>query len=166
METCILVVGIGNGDRGDDASGLVAARHLRHRNLPEILVGEQSGAGIDLITLWQSTDVRMLYVIDAMCSGLPPGTIQRFEAHSAPLPAQFSEEYSTHSFGLAQGIELARVLGCLPPQVIVYGIEGRCFDPGAPLSAEVEAATLKTAELIMTELFPLPDNPITEVVTV
>lgn len=156
IHNAVLVVGIGNMDRGDDGAGITAARHVRARMLPGIPVVEQSGEAADLIDLWQTMDVRTLYLIDATSSGLPPGTIQRFEAHNLPLPAQFAGDYSTHSFGLVQAIELARALGCLPRRVIIYGIEGQCFDLGALLSTEIEAAALKTTELIIAELFLLP----------
>ncbi len=161
-----LVVGIGNTDRGDDGAGIVAARHIRSKMLSGIPVIEQSGEGTDLIDLWQTMNLPRVFLIDAVFCGLPPGTIQRFDAHDTPLPAQFVGDYSTHSFGLIEAIELARVLGCLPPQVIVYGIEGQCFDLDAPLSVEVEAAAHKAAELIITELFPLTDNHIIGEVTV
>jgi len=148
-----LIVGIGNADRGDDGAGIAVARHIRAKIPSSIPVVEHSGEGIGLIELWQTMNAQTVYLIDAMCSDLPSGTIQRFDAHDSSLPAQFLGNYSTHSFGIVQAVELARVLNCLPPQIIIYGIEGLCFDADMPLSAEVEAAVLKTAELIMTELF-------------
>ena len=48
--------------------------------------------------------------------------------------------YSTHAFGAAEAIELARVLGRLPRRLIVVGIEGARFDAGVGLSPEVAAA--------------------------
>lgn len=150
----VLVVGIGNIDRGDDGAGIAVARHIRARISPRIPVAEHSGEGTSLIELWQMMNAQTVYLIDAMCSDLPSGTIQRFDAHDSSLPAQFFDDYSTHSFGIVQAVELARVLNCLPPQIIIYGIEGLCFDADMPLSAEVEAAVLKTVELIMSELFP------------
>jgi hydrogenase maturation protease len=148
----VLVIGIGNADRGDDGAGIATARHLRARNLPGILVVERSGESADLIDLWQTANAQTLYLIDATSSDLAPGTMQRFDARNTPLPAQFAADYSTHSFGLVAAIELSRALGSLPPEVIVYGIEGACFDLGVPLSAQVEAAALKTAEHILSEL--------------
>ena len=130
------------------AQEIEAAQHLRDSLLPGVAVVEQSGEGTDLIDLWQTMNVQMVYVVDAMTAGLPPGTIQRFEAHTTPLPAQFTGDYSTHSFGLPQAIELARALKCLPPRVIVYGIEALSFDTGAALSTEVEIASHKVVSLI------------------
>ena len=58
---------------------------------------------------------------------------------SRPLPAVFSRS-STHSFGVAEAVELARALGRLPARVVVFGIEGRDFTPGEGLSPDVDAA--------------------------
>lgn len=147
-----LVIGIGNPDRGDDGVGSVVARRIRARSYPGVSVMEQTGQAADLIGVWQALNPSKVYVVDAMSSGAAPGTIRRFDVQDAPLPAAFRSGTSTHDLGLVQAVELARVLGCLPPRVIVYGIEGQCFDLGAALSAEVEAAALQTAEQIIQEI--------------
>lgn len=151
MTYCLLVVGVGNEYRGDDGAGIAAARYIRAKGLPDIQVIEQPGEGTALIDLWQTTQAQIVYLIDAMNSGALPGSTARFEAHHDPLPAQLAE-HSSHLFGVAQAVELARVLGCLPPQLIVYAIEGGCFDFGAGLSAEVEAAARQVAERIVMEI--------------
>jgi hydrogenase maturation protease len=47
---------------------------------------------------------------------------------------------STHAFGVAEAVELARELGRLPGRLEVYAIEGADFSAGAELSAEVASA--------------------------
>jgi hydrogenase maturation protease len=125
---------------------------LRARVFPSIQVVEQSGEGTDLVDLWQAMSVPTVYIIDAMISGLLPGTVRRFEAHDKPVPAQLVGGYSSHAFGLAQAIELARALDCLPSQLVIYAVEGRCFELGASLSSEVEMAARRVAKRIMAEL--------------
>jgi hydrogenase maturation protease len=68
--------------------------------------------------------------------------------HDEALPVILAET-SSHAFGVAHAIEMARVLGCLPAQLIVYAIEGRSFDWGSPLSPEAEAAARAVAERII-----------------
>jgi hydrogenase maturation protease len=144
----VLVIGVGNEDRGDDGVGIMTVRRLRERMaLPSVQIVEQSGDGTDLIDLWQSTTAQSVYLIDAMSSGAPAGSVLRFEADREPVSVLLAES-STHAFGVAQAIELARVLGCLPPQVVVYAIEGKCFEPGAALSTDVKAAVQIVAESI------------------
>jgi hydrogenase maturation protease len=81
----------------------------------------------------------MVILIDAVSSGGRPGSIYRFDAHKQPLPSRFFH-YSTHAFGVAEAVELAKTLGQLPQSLIVYGIEGKCFDVGVGLTGEVENA--------------------------
>ena len=55
---------------------------------------------------------------------------------------------STHSLGVAGAVELATRLNCLPDVLLIYGIEGRCFDVGAGLSPEVERAAAALVETL------------------
>jgi len=133
----MLVVGIGNPERGDDAVGLIAARRLREASLPGVEVIELSGVGVDLLEAW-SGHLEVI-IIDAVRSGAKVGTIHTFEAHLWPIPAEFFRS-STHTFCLAEAVELARALKLLPERLIVYGIEGERFEMGTRLSPSVEEA--------------------------
>ena len=125
--TSRLIVGVGNAFRRDDAAGLAAATRL-HGWLPgAIRVLAQEGDFASLLDDWRGADA--VIVVDATSSGSEPGTIRRYDAHERPLPAAFSRS-STHSFGVAEAVELARALGRLPACVVVFGIEGRDFTTG------------------------------------
>jgi hydrogenase maturation protease len=133
----ILVIGIGNPDRGDDAAGRAAASRLKARLPKDIRVIESDGDAAALLA--QLADADDVILIDAALSGAGPGTIARFAAHETPLPAaRFG--LSTHGFGLAEAIELARTLGQMPRRCTVYAIEGRSFALGEGLSPEIDAA--------------------------
>lgn len=141
-----LVIGIGNWYRSDDAAGLVVARNLRGMNLPCVLVREESGEGAALMEAWKS--VASVVIVDAASSGSPPGTIHELDPHARSIPSSFFH-YSSHAFGVAEAIELARALGELPPMMLVCAIEGRDFSAGVRLSTEVESAIGKVTELIL-----------------
>ncbi len=143
------VIGIGNPYRRDDAVGLVVARRLREKNLEGVKVLELSGEGAALIEAWQGAE--RVIVIDAVCSGAAPGTIFRFAANQQAIPTE-SFRCSTHNFGLAEAIELARALGRLPRELIVYGIEGKDFAAGEGVSPEVEQAASRVVDSITEEL--------------
>lgn len=145
----IVVIGIGNPDRGDDAAGRLVAQRL-HGMLPaKIEVVEHDGEPTALLALFDDADCAIL--IDACTSGGEPGAVHRFDVSDAPLPeARFS--LSTHGVGLGEAVELARALGQLPPRVIVYAIEACAFDLGAPPSPAVADAIDRTSELIDKEL--------------
>ncbi|WP_176793680.1 nickel-dependent hydrogenase large subunit [Rhodospira trueperi] len=58
---------------------------------------------------------------------------------------------STHVLGLAQAVELARVLGTLPPWIRFIGAEGTAFQPGADLSP----ALLTARDTVVAEIAAL-----------
>lgn len=131
-----LVIGIGNLDRGDDGAGVIAARQLRAAACPDVQILELSGEASELIDIWQTTPVRVVYLIDAMFSGVLPGTVRQFDARSDLRPIQVARR-STHAYGVAHAIELARVLDCLPEHIEIYAIEGTRFELGAAISPRV-----------------------------
>lgn len=149
MVTEILVIGVGNEFRGDDAVGLLAARRLAGMALPGVTIMEQSGEGADLMAAWEGADT--VYLIDAAQSGAEPGTIHRFDAHEKPLPTAFFS-FSSHAFGVAEAIEMSRILGGLPNRVVVYGIEGASFEPGKELSPAVEQAMGTVIQRLLDDL--------------
>jgi len=144
-----LVIGVGNAFRSDDAVGLIVAQRLKQASFDNVTVREESGEGAALIDAWHGAGAVVL--IDAVCSGAEPGTVHRLDAQSQPVPAKF-RCYSTHAFGVAEAIELARALNQLPPVCTVYGIEGKSFTAGVGLSPEVEGAAQQVVERVMQDL--------------
>lgn len=131
-----LVIGIGNRDRGDDGAGWLVVERLTGDRIR--LRADTS----DLMQLWDGEDE--VVVVDAMRTGKPAGTVARIDATATPLPAgQFG---STHSFGLAEMVELARTLGTLPERLVIYGIEGTEFTIGAQPGARVLEAVARLAD--------------------
>ncbi len=149
MPTPILVIGIGNDYRSDDGVGLVVARKMRAKILQEMLIIESSGDGAALMEAWEAASTVIL--IDAASSGAKPGTIYRFGVAQQPFPMGFSF-HSTHSFGVAEAIGLARALQQIPSCLIVYAIEGENFSAGIDLFPEVAEAAQKVAEQVILEV--------------
>ena len=148
-ESKIVVIGIGNEYRSDDGLGIIIADKLSNINLNGIRILKQNGEPTLLMDSWKDAD--KVIVIDAISSGASPGTVNRFDAVEKPLPSQLFH-YSTHSFSLADVIELARGLNGLPSSLTIYGIEGKNFTNGLKLSPEVEKAVGKIVELIIKEI--------------
>ncbi len=142
----VLLIGIGNFYRGDDAVGRIIARQIKLRKLPRLLAIEHGGEGTSLMELWK--DEAQVIVVDAISSCNVPGKIHRFDAHLQPLPAQIFG-VSTHAFGLAEAVELARALKQLPNRLIVFGIEGNQFKIGTQLSLPVQEAIPHVIERIL-----------------
>ncbi len=145
----ILIIGVGQEWRGDDAAGLLVARRLRQL-APRVTVLENSGSVSDLLAAWQESAAVIL--IDAVRGGGRPGGIYRFPVHEKPLPADLFTATSTHAWGVAQAVALGQVLKELPPHLVVYGIEGRDFGLGREVSPEVARAVPEVARRIRQEI--------------
>jgi hydrogenase maturation protease len=135
----VIVIGVGNRWRGDDAAGLEVARRVRAGGVE---AHEVEGDASALVDVW--TGARHVVVVDAAASGAAPGTVRRFDAAAGPLPAR-SVRSSTHAFGVPDAIELSRALGRLPERLEVYAIEGETFAAGDRLSPAVEEAVERLA---------------------
>ncbi|MBI3693895.1 MAG: hydrogenase maturation protease [Acidobacteria bacterium] len=96
------------------------------------------------------SDAEEVILVDAVVTGVPPGAITVWDARTAPLAGDFIR-CSTHAFGVAEAVELARLLDRLPPRLRIYGIEGTNFEPGAEPSPAVREAAERLAEQIARE---------------
>ena len=149
MKSSTLVIGLGNPFRGDDGVGRVAASRLRETKMPGVVVREETGEGAALMEAWKNA--AHVILIDATQSGAAPGTIHRLDATRDAVPSRFFH-YSTHTFGVAEAVELARSLNQLPPRLILFGIEGRDFSAGEKLSPQVAGAVDELVNCLRTEL--------------
>jgi len=140
-----IVIGVGNEYRGDDGAGIAVARLLLRRVPAEVCVIEESGEGTSLLDAWRGAPSVIL--VDAIQSGAAPGTIHCFNASQNPVPSKVFP-CSTHAFGVAEAIEMARALHELPPHLIVYGIEGESFADVQRLSPTVQRAVAEVAKRI------------------
>jgi hydrogenase maturation protease len=145
----LTVVGVGNRWRGDDAAGIHVVARLRGTLEGDVRLVEHEGEPTVLIDSWQPED--SVWLVDAVSSGAPAGTIHRVEAGSEQLPAELFRA-STHHFGLAETIELARAVGRLPRRVVVYGIEGERFELSEGLTPAVRDAVVRTAAAVSEEV--------------
>lgn len=145
----ILIIGIGNDYRSDDAAGLAAARKIKNLSLKNVDVIESNGDGAALIDSWAGRNNVIL--IDAVLSGSAPGTIHRLEAGSSSLASNFYK-FSTHQFSIPQAIYLSASLGRLPENLVIFGIEGASFNTADGLSREVENALNNIEHLVQEEI--------------
>ena len=146
MASPVVVIGVGNALRADDAAGLEVVRRLRAG--PGVDVLEQSGEATALLDALRGRAAAL--IVDA-AAGTDPGRLHRLDAAAGPLP-QGMFGVSTHGFGVAEGIELARALGALPPVCVVYAVEGERFETGAPMSEAVARALPRAAEDITKDI--------------
>jgi hydrogenase maturation protease len=115
----------------------------------DVDVLEREGEPSALIAAWEGANA--LWLVDAVSSDAPPGTVHRLDASHEPLPVALFRT-STHHLGLPDAVELARTLGRLPARTVVFGVEGASFAAGNQLTPDVEAAVGRVIETVKDEV--------------
>lgn len=149
----IVVAGCGHPDCGDDAAGLLVAAAIERAGLPGVRVRLTGTDGLALLQAWEESSVGI--VVDAMVSGRPPGAAVVLSEADWDLLST-PPVSSTHSLGPAQALRLGAAIGALPPRVVVIGVEGARFEPGAAPSPEVRAGIAVATQLVLKEISKLP----------
>lgn len=155
MSACkrILVIGIGQSLRGDDAAGLEAVRYWTEQypatsGRAEIQVKVLESPGLSLLNELLEADAVLL--VDAMQGGGAPVRCFRTEE----LAAFTTDSRSAHGLGVAEtlllGARLYPALQRLP--LVIVGIEGENFSPGTPMSQTVSDLLPQVIEVIEQEV--------------
>jgi len=148
----LVIIGVGNPDRGDDGVGAAVVRALSGR-LPEAVdTRVRSGDMLGLIEDWAHAEA--VICIDAAASLGSPGRIHRVDVDEGELPPEAGLA-SSHAFGLAEAIALSRALGSRPRRMIVYAVEGDEFEVGAPLGVLVAEAVEAVVLRVVAEVAQL-----------
>lgn len=142
----MIVIGVGNRQRGDDAVGPSVIDRLGNA----VTCYESDGDPSKLIPLLGSDpDV---VIVDATVTGRPVGTVSITELPiSGPLTGvlPLTQRGSTHGFGVIEALELARILGEQPTRVTVIGIEVATFEYHETLSEAARRAVDSATDLVM-----------------
>lgn len=152
------VIALGSAMRSDDAIMLaLAERMFADDPRVELILAGRPGPGlVDLL----DTDEPVL-LLDVVVSARPPGTIHRFTLAELPDHARALTQLSSHGFGPAEALELARALGRSMPRGEFIGIEGARFDLGREPSPELAAQLAELTALIEERVAALAENPCT-----
>ena len=145
----MLIIGVGNPFRRDDGVGPAIASAVKALGIAGLRVLIRMGEGADLIECWNPDED--VIVVDAMRSGAVPGTIIRIDAREKALPVEHFN-ISSHSFGVAEAVEVARALDRLPRSLVIYGIEAEDMVDGEGFSPGVEGSIDKAVGMIMEEI--------------
>ena len=147
MSRNIIIIGIGNMYRGDDAIGLLAADELINSGINVI---KASGDATELMETWEGYDKAIL--IDACPYMEQTGKIHRVNINEDENILMDSIRTSSHNFGITEAIEFSKLLGSLPEEVIIYAIEGERFEQGDEISDQVRSAITAVTEQIINEI--------------
>lgn len=119
-EAPLRVIGIGSPYGGDTVGwqAIVRMREEIDRFPPGTELHALDRPGSSLIPLLEKS--KAVVLIDAMQSNQYPGTVQRLHLGDLLMVAA---QPSSHSLGVAETLNLAKVLGSLPETLLIYGIE-------------------------------------------
>jgi hydrogenase maturation protease len=137
----IVLIGIGQELRGDDAAGIEIVRAWQQAypdTAKQMRVELSPLPGLGLLDLLE--DAQAAILVDAIQSGAEPGTVHTVGLENVEAFAAGSG--SAHGFGVAETLALAKKISpaSLPEQIILLGIEIQHMDLGQPLSSAVQAS--------------------------
>jgi hydrogenase maturation protease len=150
----ILIAGLGNIFRGDDAFGVEVAQRLSLRKLPDgVHVRDFGIRGFDLCyALLDGPDITIL--IDATPRGGQPGTLYTIEPDLNDLRSGSHPEMEAHGMNPMAVLRIARSMGSLKRILLVGcepgdlgGEEGK-LGLSAPVKAAVEEAVVLVEALV------------------
>ena len=149
-----MIIGCGNWWCGDDAVGPTLIQRLRELGLDAYVRLLDAGTTA-LDAAFQMRGMQRVIVVDAARTGQAPGTLSQL---SGELLEQLPPPQVLHTHTLRWDHSLAFGRWLLqeeyPRELLVYLIEGACFDPGAPLSNSVAMRVETLAQQLVAELLP------------
>ena len=144
-----LILGLGNPIVSDDSVGLRVAEALKGRlaDRPDVEVSEDYWGGLRLME--RLIGYERAIVIDAICTGAPPGTLHRL----TPGDLGTQRSASAHDVNLATALEFGRLSGVSLPaneRIILVGIEAEdILNFGENCTPAVEAAIPRAVEMVL-----------------
>jgi len=141
-----VVAGFGSPYGDDQAGWTLVARLTRRPELATRAIRVREGTQL----IHEFTDCDRLIVVDACRGSGPIGTISRFAWPDSRIRRH--HDRSTHEIGLCSALELAKQLGKLPAEVIVFGVEIGNADAVGGISGEVLRAIEELEEIVIGEI--------------
>lgn len=139
-----VVIGVGHRDRGDDGIGPALADALGQR-ADQVVTQVREGDLAVLPLLWEADDD--VVIVDALHSSGSAGRLHEIDQDQLASTSCVS----THGLNVADALELARRLNCLPARLRIFGVTGQQFGYG-PMSRELRRRVTPLADELMIAL--------------
>lgn len=158
MTARVLVLGLGNELCGDDGAGPRVIAELRRRGLPPGMQAEYGGTdSLRLVDLWRGEPA--VWLVDAVQSGAPAGTLQLLEHDEVlALPQRHA---GAHQLSLPENLRWM-ALTCPDLAAVRYrlwGIEAGAVGPQQEPSEAVAAAIPAAAAAVLAAFGRLETAP-------
>ncbi|MGE3315189.1 MAG: hydrogenase maturation protease [Planctomycetaceae bacterium] len=143
MNDSVLIAGIGSA-HGDDQIGWIVARSIQERR------GTMANVRIlcsPLEILHRTESYSRLILIDGFLGHGNVGSLRRWVWPTEQIVS--TQRGGTHSISVPDVLRMGSQLRLLPRDITIWGIEGRSFDPGDPVSPRLIDAAPQIAEHIL-----------------
>ena len=149
----LLVLGLGNVLLGDDGLGPVALARLEHdyRFAPEVRLVDGGTLGLTLLD--ELAQARHAILVDAVATGEAPGTLVRLDGDAVRDAVR--ERLSVHQVGVADLLDVARLVGCYPDSVVLLGLVPGSIGLQVGRTAAVESALSGLVAAVAPEVISL-----------
>ncbi len=149
MNKIDLIIGVGNQTKGDDAIGIYIIDQLKEKNVPAEMLIKLSGDISRILDYWENKNI---ILIDAIYSDqLSIGQIWE----SNDINQVFDQNEWTsfqHGLGLNETLGLAIATNKLPSSLHFFGICGKSWKVGIPISYAVVSSSQQVMNTIITNL--------------
>jgi hydrogenase maturation protease len=144
-----VILGIGNTILSDEGVGVRAVEALQARyRLPDGVAAIDGGTSA-MELLGDLSDLDLLVVLDTIVAGKEPGSIIRLAGEDVPV--FFRKKLSPHQISLADVLASLELLGHLPKEVVVIGVQPVTLELGTDLTPTVAAQVPQLVEMAAAE---------------
>ncbi len=145
-----VVLGIGNTILTDEAAGVRAAEMLEqaYRVPDDVLVIDGGTSGMEMIEDLSNLD--FLVVLDVVKTGAAPGTVVRIAGDE--IPVFFRKKLSPHQIALPDVLASLELLGTMPREIVVLGVEPASLELGMEMTPLVAGKVPELVERAVAEL--------------
>jgi hydrogenase maturation protease len=145
-----VVLGIGNTILTDEAAGVRAAMALESAyQMPDnVQVIDGGTSGMEMIE--DLSDLDFLIVIDVVKTGAAPGTVVKIAGDD--IPVFFRRKLSPHQIALPDVLASLELLGTMPQEIVVLGVEPVSLELGMEMTSTVAERIPTLVDMAVAEL--------------
>ena len=148
--TKISLIGLGNILMKDEGIGVHTVNALRKRYTfsPDVEIVDGGTLGLDLLPFLEEGG-RVVFV-DAVDFGKGPGHIDTIEGEE--ILTFLHSGFSAHHVGLSDLLLASRMMGILPGEICLIGMQPGCVDCGLDMTEAVRLRKEEVIDLILRKL--------------